>query len=113
MSRVALAASGGHERHSTERHMKKLSVLMVSWFAFTSAPALAWDAFGHMEVAAVAWSKLTPAARARVADLLKKNPNYDVLTRNTTPQNRDQVAFVMAATWRDLIKFAIPGYTAD
>ena len=93
--------------------MKKLSIVLASWCAFSSAPALAWDSFGHMEVAAVAWSKLTPKARARVADLLKVNPNYDILTKDASPDNRDQIAFVVAATWPDLIKFEIHGYTAD
>jgi hypothetical protein len=77
---------------------------MLRSFALTTVPALAWDNLGYMEVAAVAWSKLTPTARA--AELLKISPMYNVLTRNTSAGQRDQVAFVRAATWPDAIKSA-------
>ena len=41
-----------------------------------SAPAHAWNDFGHMTVAAVAWQHLNPAARAQATQLLRLNPDY-------------------------------------
>ena len=69
-----------------------------------SAPAQAWNDFGHMEVAAVAWSKLKPAARARAIALLKLSPQYDTWIAGVPAGKRDQIAFVRAATWPDAIK---------
>ena len=41
-----------------------------------SSTSQAWFGFGHMAVAYVAYQKLTPAKKIRVAALLKKNPYY-------------------------------------
>jgi hypothetical protein len=49
--------------------------LMLS--ALVCRPALAWNAVGHMTVAYVAYQKLSPAEKTRVAVLLKLNPYYD------------------------------------
>jgi S1/P1 Nuclease len=94
-----------------EAAMKKLAVLTVCCCAI-SAPAAAWDGFGHMEVAAVAWSKLTPAVRARAAELLRLNPMHHRLVADAPPAQRDQFAFIRAATWPDLIKHT-HGYSPD
>jgi hypothetical protein len=77
-----------------------------------SNPAFAWNGFGHMEVAAFAWEKLTPTARARVGDLLKLNPRYEEWTEGIAPQARIRFAFIRASTWADAIK-AQPGYHID
>jgi hypothetical protein len=45
--------------------MKIIAPAVLALLAMASAPAQAWNDFGHMEVAAVAWSQLNPAARAR------------------------------------------------
>ncbi|WP_050385875.1 S1/P1 nuclease [Bradyrhizobium pachyrhizi] len=68
------------------------------------APANAWNNFGHMEAAAVAWSQLTPAAKQEATRLLKLNPQYDGWIQGVPASQRDQVAFVKAATWSDQIK---------
>jgi hypothetical protein len=39
--------------------------------------ANAWNGFGHMTMAAIAYDRLTPAAHSRVGELLKLNPQYD------------------------------------
>ena len=72
----------------------------------------AWDGDGHMQVAEIAWQHLTAASRARVSKLLKLNPNYQTGSPMSPAAKRQQVAFVMAATWPDFIKSA-PGYTND
>jgi hypothetical protein len=65
-----------------------------------------------MEIAATAWSKLTPAARMQASRLLKLNPMYTSWTNGVPAQQRDQVAFMLAATWPDAIKH-LDDYHAD
>ena len=49
--------------------MLKAGLLALLTSAAAVAPALAWDDQGHMMVAAVAYDKLTPPTKARVAAL--------------------------------------------
>jgi hypothetical protein len=69
---------------------------------------MAWGPIGHMTVAAVAYEKLTLAVKARVAVLLKLNPDYaswDKQVRpGATPEEHDRDIFIMAAVWADDIK---------
>jgi hypothetical protein len=69
-----------------------------------SSSAAAWFSEGHMMVAAVAWNGLTDASRARVSALLQKNPDYQLWVQGVRTDKRDQIAFVTAATWPDVIK---------
>ncbi|WP_439406387.1 S1/P1 nuclease [Bradyrhizobium sp. DASA03076] len=69
-----------------------------------AAPAKAWNNFGHMEAAALAWNQLRPAAKQEATRLLKLNPQYDGWIQGVPASQRDQVAFVKAATWSDQIK---------
>jgi hypothetical protein len=57
-----------------------------------------------MMVAAIAWDHLGNASRARVTALLKLNPDYATWIVDTTPGERDRIAFMRAATWADAIK---------
>jgi hypothetical protein len=77
-----------------------------------SAPSLAWDDFGHMAVAAVAWEHLTPAARVRANLLVRMNPDYARWVTRVPSAKRDVVAFLRAATWADAIKHEA-GYIDD
>lgn len=78
-----------------------------------AAPATAWGPRGHMIVAAIAWSHLTPQTRAAVSRLLRHNPLYAQWTHGMHPgAARDQMAFVRAATWPDDIKGG-QGYRRD
>src|SRR5262245_25580361 len=72
--------------------------------ALCSSPAHAWDDQGHMMVAAVAWKTLTPATKTRAIELLKLNPYYERFIAGIPDEWQDEVAFVRAATWPDLIK---------
>ena len=65
-----------------------------------------------MMVAAIAWRDLDAAHRARVAQLLKLNPDYAQWTVGVSGGERDEVAFVSAATWPDAIK-SDPDYVFD
>ena len=69
---------------------------------------MAWGGIGHMTVAYVAYQKLTPAAKARVRDLLKLNPDYanweKQIPAGASADERDCMIFMMAAVWPDDIK---------
>jgi len=69
-----------------------------------SSPSFGWNDFGHMEVAAFAWSKLDPTIQNRATALIKLNPMYQDWIKDVPASDRDQVAFVRAATWPDPIK---------
>ncbi len=58
---------------------------LVGLVASLPAPTYAWNAFGHMAVAYVAYERLTPPTRARVKTLLKKNPFYASRWKQTIP----------------------------
>ncbi len=83
-----------------------------------SSTSQAWFGFGHMAVAYVAYQKLTPEKRTRVAQLLKKNPYYKTKWKAMIPQNtpadqQDMMYFMIAATWPDAIKDKNSGYISD
>jgi hypothetical protein len=85
----------------------KRSLSMFTGFLFLcvcSLPARAWNNFGHMETAAVAWSQLTPEAKKEATRLLKINPQYKTWTEGAAGDEVDEIAFVKAATWPDEIK---------
>ena len=79
-------------------------------------PAAAWNSFGHMAVAYVAYQGLTPATRTRVLQLLALHPKYAEWRRRlpgaATDAEKDRMVFMVAATWADQIK-ADPSYVAD
>jgi len=74
--------------------------------------ASAWDSFGHMMVASIAYDDLTPAARTKAVQLIKLNPSYKVWIKGVAKTNQNKTAFVMAATWPDSIK-TNKAYTND
>src|SRR5262249_15082712 len=80
------------------------------------APASAWDSFGHMMVAYVAYQQLTPHTQVRVNALLQLNPKHDEwvgwLPANASAANKARMIFMIAATWPDQIK-GDPSYTSD
>ena len=78
----------------------------------TAQPALGWNDFGHMVVAAAAYERLTPRARTESARLLRLNPDYPGWVRGQSMARRDEVAFMRAATWADVIKHS-PDYADD
>ena len=67
-----------------------------------------WGAIGHMTIAYAAYQKLTPAAKARVRDLLKLNPDYATwdkqIPAGTSAEDHDRIIFLAAAIWADDIK---------
>jgi hypothetical protein len=68
-------------------------VLLALCLAFAPTAARAWDAAGHMLVGQIAWDQMTPAARARAAELVKP---LDARFNNNQPYN-----FITSGTWMD------------
>ena len=79
-------------------------------------PAYAWNDYGHMSVAYVAYKKLTPQTRNKVNALLAKNPDFPnwvaLIPAGTSPADKNLMLFMIAATWADRIKGA-SGYSED
>jgi len=72
-----------------------------------AAPALGWNSTGHRIIAAIAYERLTPRARARVDEILRHHPDYATLLTRGAPsddEGRARDAFLVAATWPDVIK---------
>jgi hypothetical protein len=91
----------------------KFAALAFAVLLLASNKADAWHAAGHMMTAAVAWDQMTPAARKRAVELLKKNKDYDDWIKDVPDPNKDKTAFVRASTWPDVIKGRKPEYTDD
>ena len=96
--------SGLRERVRWEETMTVVRFVVALISLVLTLRASAWDDFGHMTVAAVAWEQLSPELQQRATALLKLNPNYQAWIANVPPENADEVAFVRAATWPDAIK---------
>ncbi|MGO7860195.1 S1/P1 nuclease [Rhizobium ruizarguesonis] len=79
-------------------------------FPFT---ALAWWDEGHMQVAAVAYERLSPETREKADALIRLNPEYENWVAGVPERLRSQYAFVRAAVWADDIKSQIVGYTDE
>lgn len=84
--------------------MRRFLVACFAASLFGSTPAFAWNNFGHMEVAAFAWERLTPATKVKVAKLVQRNPLFDTFTDGVAASDKDRIAFILASTWPDIIK---------
>jgi hypothetical protein len=72
---------------------------------FINTPRVfAWNDFGHMAIAAIAYPQLSAPAKQRVSVLLQKNPDYAEWVRGVPPAERERIAFMKAAVWPDAIK---------
>ena len=96
------------------RHARRL--LLALALATPAAPSFAWNGFGHMVVADIAWRDLkahAPQLLARIDALLQLNPSYAQWVKGVPESARQEVAFVQAAHWADDIKGPTSGYVAD
>ncbi len=98
------------EALAMRRTIRELLVAMA--IVTLASHAQAWDDFGHMQVAAVAFQNVNKKARSRVAQLLKLNPRYANWIVGASSGEQDRVAFMRAATWADSIK-SDKGYKQD
>jgi hypothetical protein len=82
--------------------------LSLSFLALLFAlPAYSWNGAGHRICAAITYDLLTPQARARVDELLRRHPDYaTLLTRDSPPDPaaRARAAFLAASVWPDTIR---------
>jgi hypothetical protein len=76
--------------------------------AGAASQARAWNDRGHMTVAYIAYTQLTPATKARVKVLLQINPFYvrwaAAVPAGVSNEDKDMIIFMLAATWADEIK---------
>jgi hypothetical protein len=79
--------------------MRRFGIAALAFSVFLVAPARAWNATGHRVIAAIAYDRLAPKARARVDDLLRRHPDFGTLLPRDP---RD--AFLAASVWPDVIK---------
>ncbi|HET7464923.1 MAG TPA: S1/P1 nuclease [Longimicrobium sp.] len=90
--------------------MKRVSVLLAAAAATAvfTAPAYAWDGFGHRIVAQIAWDNMTPAARANAIQLLRAASSNTRLLFPAQPgplnDAQQQQQFLHASIWPDLIR---------
>ncbi|MGJ4950758.1 S1/P1 nuclease [Bradyrhizobium sp. HKCCYLS20291] len=90
--------------------MRRLTIALTVAVVWPAGQALAWWDEGHMQIAYVAYKKLSPAARDRADALLKLNPDYASWIAGA-PQGQEKLyAFVHAATWPDDIKMKTDYY---
>jgi hypothetical protein len=90
-----------------KKRLHVISTLIV--ILSLSQPLAAWNDFGHMVVASVAYRKLDSRTRARVNKLLALNPYYKTKWAARIPAGvskaaRKRFIFMLAATWADAIK---------
>jgi hypothetical protein len=94
------------------KHVRRGILSLIVSIAL-AGPARAWNDFGHMTIAYLAYQKLTPAARDRASALLKQNPYYEKWAA-AVPEGLDNglVIFMLASLWADEIK-GDPNFVAD
>src|SRR4051812_39800330 len=90
--------------------MRTLTIALAVAVLWPAGQALAWWDEGHMQIAYVAYKKLTPAVRDRADALLKLNPDYADWTAGAPEGQEKLYAFVHAATWPDDIKMKLDYY---
>ena len=81
------------------QHVRRLRQLMVGMLCLVSLQSWAWNATGHREVVAIAWSALTPQTQAAIGSLLREQaliPNLQHLSA--------QDAWMAAAPWPDELR---------
>jgi hypothetical protein len=86
--------------------MKKFAGVLTALIAIAmAAPAFGWSDSGHKLVAAIAYYDLGPARAKKVADILRKHPDYALWMREK-PANvpEDPYLFMRAAVWPDDIR---------
>ncbi len=83
----------------------RLVGFFAAWLAILPS-AFGWNATGHRIIAAIAYDRLTPKARARVDEMIRHHPDYVAFIRNapSDPAARARAAFIVAAVWPDAIK---------
>ncbi len=90
------------------KYSKTVATFLLA-LLISSLPAQAWDGYGHMAIAYLAYQSLTAATKSRVDQLVALNPYYSgkwsgLIPSSTSAANRKAYMFMLAATWPDEIK---------
>jgi hypothetical protein len=84
--------------------------ILLAILALLPTSVFAWNDYGHMSVAYVAYQKLAPQVRDKANTLLKTNPDFTnwvaMLPPGTPAKDTNVMLFMLAATWSDRIKGA-------
>ncbi|HVX85720.1 MAG TPA: S1/P1 nuclease [Phycisphaerae bacterium] len=90
------------------------AAMAVAGLGMWARGAWAWNYEGHLVVGEIAWQKLDAADKAAVTKLLKAHPHYaSYLTTGAdgaSDAEKDELAFVKAATWPDAVRPARAPY---
>lgn len=89
-----------------------IQVLVIA-LVLCPLPARAWWDGGHMQIAYIAYTKLSPSAKATVDRLITLNPDYSSWVAGVPADQAAMLAFVRASVWADDIKVPAHGYTDD
>jgi S1/P1 Nuclease len=81
-----------------------IAALAATLSSLWTSYALAWWDEGHMQIALMAYNKLTDTARVRVDELVKLNPDYDDWIVGVLGSDLGRIAFMRASVWADDIK---------
>jgi S1/P1 Nuclease len=95
------------------RRVVSISLLAMA-LGTSASPARAWWDEGHMQIAYLAYKRLSDPVRDKADSLLKLNKDYAKWTAGAADDKTAKMyAFVHAATWADDIKTKEYGYTRD
>jgi hypothetical protein len=87
--------------------IRRFSLLAALILSLAPRTARAWDETGHMVVARIAWSQLSPRVRERITALLAQAP-ADAGLAQLRPAGGDSVSEMLfaerASTWADIIR---------
>lgn len=88
------------------RTLWQLSLSLIVLGALPDRPAQAWNEFGHMVVAKLAYDRMDDGLKGRIAAILAAHPHYDeFLARNCPPAVPvAEWAFLRASIWPDWIR---------
>ena len=95
---------------SLRRLVRVVAYSGIALFVIPRA-ARAWDSTGHMVVTRIAWSRLSPATRARLVALLAQAPadaGLASLRPAASSPDADLMFAAYASTWPDIVRAAEP-----
>ncbi|WP_050420641.1 S1/P1 nuclease [Bradyrhizobium tropiciagri] len=88
--------------------------ILASALGVVVAPARAWWDEGHMQIAYLAYKRLSDPVRDKADALLRLNKDYAKWSAGASDDRTAKMyAFIHAATWTDDIKTKEYGYTRD
>jgi hypothetical protein len=89
------------------RRCSAVTALALVLAMLSPRPARAWDETGHMVIARIAWSQLSPQVRAQIIALLAQAPDDAGLAQlRPSPADSagDEIFMERASTWADIIR---------